>query len=171
MLVRLARHACAGARDRWDGDDAERPLDPNGRQQAVALADEFAGGRRGRLLASPTRRCLDTLVPLASRWSAPVEPEPALAADVPVERVLALLVASSEGDVLCSHGEVMGTLLERFRDDGVVIVADPGDDALLRKGTVWELDVRDGTVVSLRHLEPAAARPCAHLGAGMHAQA
>ena len=171
MLVRLARHACAGSRDQWDGPDADRPLDANGLEQAVALADALAGGRQGRLLASPTRRCLDTLVPLASQWSAPIEPEPALAADVPADRVLTLVASSAEGDVLCSHGEVMGSLLERFRSDGVDIPADPGDDALLLKGTVWELDVREGTVVSLRHVAPAASRPCAHLAAEMQAQA
>ena len=171
MLVLLARHACAGTREHWDGDDADRPLDPNGLQQAVALADALAVGRPGRLLSSPTRRCLDTLVPLAARWSSPVEPEPALAADVPLERVLSLLLSSADGDVLCSHGEVMGALLERFRHDGVAIADDPGDEALLLKGTVWHLDVREGGVVSLRHVSPPASRPCAHLHAGMPAQA
>ena len=65
MLVRLVRHACAGDKHSWAGDDADRPLDDVGRLQALAVAELLGLRPAGRLLSSPTRRCLDTLVPLA----------------------------------------------------------------------------------------------------------
>jgi 8-oxo-(d)GTP phosphatase len=88
--VVLLRHAWAGDRDAYDGDDRERPLDARGRRQAGALPAHLAAhrviagaGPRGPderttgaaeqpavaapvLVSSPLVRCRDTLEPLAA---------------------------------------------------------------------------------------------------------
>ena len=40
MTILLIRHASAGDRYRWWGDDADRPLDERGVAEAAALVDE-----------------------------------------------------------------------------------------------------------------------------------
>ncbi len=157
MLVRLVRHACAGSREGWDGDDVERPLDAVGRDQAARLAELLAPTPAGRLLSSATRRCTETLAPLADRWGVPVGVEASLALDAPTDALLELVTARPfDGDVLCTHGEAMTKLLDRF--DGVPVVGARGD--LLAKGTGWDLTVRDGRVVALRHLVPSSWHRC-----------
>lgn len=153
MLVRLVRHACAGDREAWDGDDAERPLDAVGREQALALAELLGLRPAGRLVSSPTRRCTETLAPLAARWEVPVEEDEALAADAGADALLDLATARAfDGDVLCTHGEAMEALLPRFAD--VPVTGDRDD--LLAKGTLWELTVDDGVVTRVRHVVPTS---------------
>ena len=55
-LLLLVRHAAAGDRAAWKGDDRLRPLDGRGRQQAAWLAGVLSGFRMRRLLSSPFRR-------------------------------------------------------------------------------------------------------------------
>jgi phosphohistidine phosphatase SixA len=71
MNLYLVRHADAGSRQEWAGDDAERPVSPVGRRQAQALAAAFR--ERGILLdaviASPlvrTRQTAEELLPVAA---------------------------------------------------------------------------------------------------------
>jgi 8-oxo-dGTP diphosphatase len=159
VLVRLVRHACAGSRDEWDGDDVERPLDPVGRAQAEALAEQLGREPAGRLRSSPARRCVETLAPLAARWEVPIERCPALAVDADVDAVLDLVTKQSlHRDVLCTHGEVMAGLLERLEQVGTSIL--PSGVDLLAKGTCWELTVLDDTIRSIRHMVPSGLQPC-----------
>jgi phosphohistidine phosphatase SixA len=153
MLVRLVRHACAGSRDHWAGEDDQRPLDPVGHEQSLALAELLGRRPAGRLLSSPTRRCLDTLVPLAHRWEVPIVGHDELAADADPGDVLDLVCRRSfDGDVLCTHGEVMAALLPHLGHEPT--------DELLAKGTCWELTVEDGAVTALRHVVPSGFRRC-----------
>jgi phosphohistidine phosphatase len=41
MNLYIVRHADAGDRSKWDGDDADRPLSPLGHRQARALGEAF----------------------------------------------------------------------------------------------------------------------------------
>lgn len=63
----LVRHASALDRGSWSGEDRQRPLDGRGRAQAHALPAHLAthGLAPVHLVSSPTRRCIDTLRPLA----------------------------------------------------------------------------------------------------------
>lgn len=65
------------------GQAAEAPLTDRGRQQAAALADRLAGLGIRRIIASPYRRAIDSIVPLARRCGLGVETDGRLA-----ERVL-----------------------------------------------------------------------------------
>ncbi|MFZ9325595.1 MAG: SixA phosphatase family protein, partial [Ilumatobacteraceae bacterium] len=65
MPVYLVRHAKAGSRNDFDGDDRERPLTNSGRRQAAALATRLAALSPSIIMSSPYRRCVETLEPLA----------------------------------------------------------------------------------------------------------
>ncbi|NUR76504.1 MAG: NUDIX hydrolase, partial [Thermoleophilia bacterium] len=64
-MTLLVRHASAGNRDEWTGDDADRPLDERGRAQALGLVERLTPFRIERILTSPARRCVETVEPLA----------------------------------------------------------------------------------------------------------
>ena len=53
MSLLLVRHASAGERAEWDGDDAERPLDERGEAQAAHLPDVLSRFPIERILSSP----------------------------------------------------------------------------------------------------------------------
>ena len=56
VTILLVRHARAGRRDRWKGDDRLRPLSKRGTAQAralPALLQDFAAGSGLRLVSSP----------------------------------------------------------------------------------------------------------------------
>lgn len=155
MLIRLVRHARAGRKRDWPGDDDLRPLDPTGHRQAAALARVLENAEPGRLRCSPTVRCRQTLEPLGLAWSAAIDDEPRLAKDAGAAGVLELLRTAEDGDVLCTHGEVMSAVLERLRFGGVEIHESGGN--ILAKGTYWELWAPKGRVRRLHHVDPLTA--------------
>ena len=61
----LIRHARAGDRHDWVGDDRRRPLDRRGRAQAEALPELLGDFRLERILSSPADRCRQTVEVLA----------------------------------------------------------------------------------------------------------
>ena len=65
-MLYLVRHAKAGGRQEWRGDDRLRPLSKEGRRQADSLARRLARLTTGDLLSSPYLRCVQTVEPLAS---------------------------------------------------------------------------------------------------------
>jgi hypothetical protein len=77
----LVRHASAGQRQDWRGDDLDRPLDAVGAQQAALVARRLAPLAPARLLSSPARRCQQTMAPLAGATGVAVELVPWLAVD------------------------------------------------------------------------------------------
>ncbi|NDD87392.1 MAG: NUDIX hydrolase, partial [Actinobacteria bacterium] len=60
MSIFLVRHAKAGKRSQWDGEDVRRPLDEAGRRQALALADRLSEYNPVALVSSPAVRCRET---------------------------------------------------------------------------------------------------------------
>src|SRR5512132_1373629 len=115
----LVRHAHAGHKRHWSGPDAERPLSIRGWAQAEGLLDTLADLRVERLLTSPSRRCRQTLLPLAAALDLDLESVDDLGTDGDVDRLVDLLAAGdSDGAVLCTHGEVLGELFARLRARG-----------------------------------------------------
>jgi ADP-ribose pyrophosphatase YjhB (NUDIX family) len=116
----LVRHASAGDRDGWVGDDRLRPLDERGRRQAERLVEVLAGHTIERVCSSPYLRCVQTVEPLGL----PVEPREELAegAGVPA---LAEVAAEGSG-VLCVHGDVLEGLLGHAPPKGSVTLVGPG---------------------------------------------
>lgn len=131
----LVRHASAGSRADWQGDDLLRPLDERGRRQAEALPALLAGYEVARVLTSPFARCRETVEPLACALGLPLEERAELAEGARREDALAL-VHELEGTtaVLCTHGDVVEELLGEQSRKGSTWVLDPGpDDRLGRR--------------------------------------
>src|SRR5260370_13519249 len=59
----LLRHASAGAKDAWPGDDRDRPLDAPRAAESECLARLLACFRSGRVLPSPPHRSVPPLRP------------------------------------------------------------------------------------------------------------
>ena len=136
MTLLLVRHADAGDRAAWTGDDTQRPLSAAGRDQAEALARLHRDVELARLVSSPARRCVDTLAPLAQLRGLTVETDDALAEGSPPDVVDRLLRRLSAQDVLlCSHGDVIGATIRTLRRQGGMI-----DRPAWPKGCTWVLD-------------------------------
>ena len=112
----LVRHASAGNRGEWAGDDRDRPLDDRGRGQAVALAALLQAYDVRRAVAADVVRCRDTLAPFAAATGVRVSPEPAVtagpfAADPSAGVAVALDLAAGPSTVLCMQREVIEDLV------------------------------------------------------------
>ncbi len=152
-MLHLVRHADAGNRGAWVDDDFERPLDDQGQLQAEAIAVALAERPVRRILSSPYVRCVDTVVPLGRVLGLPVEASDELAEGSYVAEVLELLgsLAAAEGDsVLCSHGDVIPGVLWVLAQYGLEIP----DLGRCKKGSIWELEVVDGRIVSATYRHP-----------------
>ena len=131
----LVRHARAGERLAWEGDDRLRPIDGRGRRQARWLAEELGRLPIQRILTSPFLRCTQTVEPLADELGIELElrddlgegglwaPDAELLRDGPV--------------VACSHGDV------------IVRLAGP-----CKKGAVWVVRASAGGLVAVDQMLP-----------------
>lgn len=151
-IVCLVRHAKAGRRSEWTGDDRMRPLTDGGRRQAQLLGERLSDELRtdgvagtAVLRSSPYLRCVQTLEPLAQLLGTSVTPDERLAEDTGYDGAIGLLVghdAVAPGAALCSHGDVIPATIEALVRRGCEIVGAPD----WRKGSVWVLERHDGTV-------------------------
>jgi phosphohistidine phosphatase SixA len=122
----LVRHASAGDRDDWAGDDRLRPLDARGRRQANELAELLAGLGLRRVVSSPYVRCVETVEPLAAVLGVSVEHDDRLAEGM---GRAALELLQEEAIVCCTHGDVVGDILGRGLKKGAAVVIEDGDIA------------------------------------------
>jgi 8-oxo-(d)GTP phosphatase len=142
MRALLLRHASAGDRRRFEGDDRLRPLDDDGRRQAEALAGVLAELGTHALYSSPALRCVQTLEPASALLGLPIETRHELAVDARLDDALALLGAVTAAlDTLCTHRELIEQLL-------------PGREGEV--GAIWVVDVDGGDVRPGRYLPPPA---------------
>ena len=112
----LVRHASAGKREAWSGDDRVRPLDERGRRQAEFLVRSLADYPVERIVTSPYLRCVQTVDPLAQARGLDVELRAELGDAVPAEDAVAVLRELAGADaVVCVHGSIEDPLrLDRF---------------------------------------------------------
>jgi broad specificity phosphatase PhoE len=137
MTLYLVRHAQAGSRSDWRGDDRTRPLTSSGRHQAADLVGTFAEMGIEKIMTSPFVRCVETVAPLAARLGLPNLVTEALA-EGPHEQALQLARNLADEDVMfCSHGDIIPALLDTFAYlDGL----DLGRTPKCQKGSVWALE-------------------------------
>ena len=152
MTVYLVRHAKAGERTQWTGDDELRPLSARGHRQAQRLIDLLADARFEHILSSPYIRCMQTVAPLAGARELPLEPVRALAEGEPLTEALELVQKHAiSGAVLCMHGDLMPMLLDHYESSHV----DVTHELRWPKGCTWILDTdTTGEVVRARYLPP-----------------
>lgn len=135
----LVRHAQAGNRSAWEGDDTIRPLTPDGHAQAAIIATRLADHSPSVLWSSPYVRCTQTLEPLAQLCGLDIVVDTRLAEDTPLERSLAALDDAPDNAVLCSHGDVIPDVVS----------------ALIRRGMDVDASMRSprkGSVIVLHHV-------------------
>jgi 8-oxo-dGTP diphosphatase len=134
-MLYFVRHAKAGSRSQWVGDDRLRPLSDKGRAQSEALAAQLADVATGVLVSSPYLRCVETLQPLAERVDGAVRADDRLAEDTGFAGALELLGELPDGSVVCSHGDVIPETIGALQRRGTTIVGEPD----WRKASVWAL--------------------------------
>jgi 8-oxo-dGTP diphosphatase len=139
----VVRHAHAGERRAWSGNDALRPIDERGRKQAERLATALRPLEPGRLVAATPLRCKQTLEPLAEALGG--EPivqdgafaEPGELDEVPARAKLGaqrLFDLRDGGTVVaCGQGKVMPGMLAALRGE------DDPEPYRTPKGTGWLL--------------------------------
>lgn len=143
--VLLVRHAKAGNRADWDGDDEQRPLSHVGHLQAEALDGFVALWQPETLHAAPRVRCVDTLAPLARRRGAEIVSEPLLseegyaeAPDAGTRRLLAIAESASVSAVCSQGGAIPGLVARLAETSGLRFPERPH----AKKGSVWVLSLR-----------------------------
>lgn len=137
----LIRHAAAGDRSSWEGDDRDRPLTAKGLAQSKALVDQLRDRQIEAIYSSPYVRCLQTVLPLAEVAGLEVQVEDVLA-EGEVGKKARELVKSLVGQnaVISTHGDVIPALLDWMTRRGMSLKS--AFDC--KKGSVWEVDVRGG---------------------------
>jgi 8-oxo-dGTP pyrophosphatase MutT (NUDIX family)/broad specificity phosphatase PhoE len=143
-VITLVRHAKAGSRSAWDGDDALRPLSGSGQEQARQLDALLGLFGPDRVVTAPPVRCRDTVVPIAGRLGLPIVDEPLLSETVYLADPAAGLarlreLARAEGvTIVCSQGGVIPDLLGALAADAALPGVDPAD-VPAKKGSTWVL--------------------------------
>jgi 8-oxo-dGTP pyrophosphatase MutT (NUDIX family)/phosphohistidine phosphatase SixA len=116
VVTPIVRHAHAGERKKWNGNDALRPIDPQGLAESEALAVVLRLFAPQRLVSAPPLRCRQTLEPLGmpivsdAAFGEPSDPD-----QTPdkVRAASARLAELRDGPttVVCSQGKLMPYLL------------------------------------------------------------
>lgn len=123
MTSVLVRHAAAGDREQWDGDDFHRPLDARGRREAAELVELLRPYDVRRVVSSPYVRCVQTVEPLAAALGVPVEVDDRLAEGAG-RSAIALL--EEDGVVSCTHGDVVRELVDWGLQKAAAVVLEDG---------------------------------------------
>lgn len=134
----LVRHAWAGSRKDWQGEDNLRPLDEKGRLQALELAQILVRYPIERLYSSPSLRCIQTIEPLGELLGLDITPVLELAEGATRKSVKDLLAGQTNVWVACTHGDVMASII--------------GDECSAKKGSVWVVDNVAGKLEPVRHI-------------------
>ncbi len=134
-VIYLVRHAKAGERRVWEGDDEARPLSKLGWKQSEAIAKRLAAKGASSLYSSPYVRCMQTLEPLAERLGVEIQADQRLYEGSPFEPVLDLIAEVRTGAVLCSHGDLIPDIVQALARRGMEVQTSPD----WRKASIWVL--------------------------------
>jgi 8-oxo-dGTP diphosphatase len=152
--VLIVRHGTAGRKNRYTGDDRNRPLDAHGLQQAQALVPQLLAFGVSDVYAAERVRCTQTVEPLARALDVPISSEPCLteeayATDPKAARRRIMQIAAHGGTpAICTQGKVIPYLIDWWcARDGVT-----PDRSRNRKGSTWVLSLANGRLVAADHL-------------------
>jgi phosphohistidine phosphatase SixA len=149
MAIYVVRHAKAGDRAEWEGDDRLRPLTKSGRRQAEELAAWLKKEPIDAILSSPYVRCVQTVEPLADQHKLPIQPRKDLEEGSGGDSLLRM-VSEFKGRniVLCTHGDLVEEFLEQLIEKGLV----PRGRANLEKGSTWVVEEAAGKITGARYV-------------------
>jgi broad specificity phosphatase PhoE len=149
MSVLLIRHAHAGNRSSWRGEDAERPLSERGHLQAQGLIALLADRTITSVASSPALRCDQTVEPLAASLGLTVTLDKRLAEGSPLRPALGLVLAADDA-VLCAHGDLIPDIMSRLVSQGMKATR----PERCQKGSVWEIEIDHARAIRARYLPP-----------------
>lgn len=136
----VVRHAKAGDRDEWSGDDRTRPLTERGRKQAEELVRLLQPLPIAAVFSSPYLRCTQTVEPLARARRLEVRPASSLVEGRGLAGLREFFAdARLDRAVLCTHGDIAFDLVEDLVGRRVVKAGDGG----YAKGSTWIVEVDD----------------------------
>jgi 8-oxo-dGTP diphosphatase len=145
----VVRHAKAGSRGHWTGDDRQRPLSKKGIKQAEALVEILAPFPITAIYSSPFLRCVETVEPLARARKLPVKQTPSLAEGHGLAGAMELTGDPKLDEVVLStHGDIVWELVEELVKRRVV---KPGEGGF-EKGSTWVVEVEEGSFVRTRFI-------------------
>jgi len=147
----LLRHAAAGNRDKWMGEDQKRPLTKKGRKQSELVAKSLAAKAGERIVTSPHARCIETVKPLAKRIGAKLEISEALGEGPDIDAAYELVDSLvGQNTVLCSHGDVIPAVMNRLMWAGLTL----DSRFYCSKASVWEVGVESGRFTTGKYISP-----------------
>jgi len=149
----VVRHAKAGSRRDWRGNDDDRPITAKGRRQAERLIEHLGLDGIRHVASSPSLRCVQTVAPLAAALSLPVERHDVLREDADPAAVLAFAAAVDGPTVLCTHGNIVEDLVH------VAATEQPLTGSYgWKKGSTWVLERDVGRPVGACYVPPPRDR-------------
>lgn len=138
----LLRHAHAGDRSEWSGDDIKRPLSERGFRQAEKMAKTLKDYDIVEVRSSPALRCRQTAQPVAERMGLK------LVVDDGLFEGNELVLPKGKGVyLLCAHGDNIPATLDRLgiRWENCA------------KGSCWRIKLNDkGEVKETAYIPPQA---------------
>jgi 8-oxo-dGTP diphosphatase len=153
----VLRHASAGTKSAWEGDESARPLDTEGERDASALAGLLRCFGVSRVVSAPAERCVATVRPYATAVGG-VEVEPAFdvthhraGAGPAAEKVAAALAAADEPTLICAHRENLPVLVAAACAE---LGSRPPPGKPLRKGEFLVLHRADGALAAVERYHP-----------------
>ena len=155
MPLLVVRHARAGRRNAYKGDDRERPLSPRGQAQADALVPLLASFRPRRILSSPAVRCFETVRPLSEAIGVPIESVSELDEGNGPAALRLMERMAGEAAVLTTHGDVAEVLLEVLAGERS---AEERHKLRLLKGEVWVVRPTGSTLEIIDHIHQEPRR-------------
>lgn len=157
--VLVVRHAAAGRKSRFSGNDSERQLDKKGRAQAEALVPQLLAFGATAIYAADRVRCHQTIQPLAQELGATVNNETSLTEESYAKnhkrgRQRILQIAEQDGTpVICTQGKVIPDLIAWWCErDGV-----RPDKSRNHKGSTWVMSLSGGKLIAADHIGGALA--------------
>jgi 8-oxo-dGTP diphosphatase len=148
----VVRHAKAGDRDAWTGDDRKRPLTKKGIEQARRLVALLAPDPISAIYSSPFVRCVQTVEPLAGARRLEIQMSPSLEEGTGLEGLGEFFADRSLDEAaLSTHGDIAQELFEDLVGREVIRPGYGGVD----KGSTWVVGVDEHGVVERARYIPA----------------
>lgn len=145
----VVRHAKAGSRGHWTGDDRRRPLSKKGVKQAGELVQVLEPFPISAIVSSPFLRCVQTVEPLAKAHDMEIEQSQSLAEGHGISGAMRYMGdAALDHVVLSTHGDIVWELVEELVKRHVI---KPGEGGF-EKGSTWVVVMDAGSPVRARYV-------------------